>query len=90
MKPSIILSTLGLLLVPSTGCNGEADIGIDSTPRTCATDGPAAEVHGTVIDPNSGTEYDFAATGATAIADTAGGGTVQIASDSLFLSARAS
>jgi hypothetical protein len=85
MKPSIIVSTLGLLLVPSTGCDGEADIGIDSTPRTCDPNGPTADVQGTVTDPFSGTEYVFGAAGATAIPNASGGGTVSIGDDTLIL-----
>jgi hypothetical protein len=85
MKPVILVSTLGLLLVSSTGCNGEADIGIDSEPRTCSVDTPTAEVHGSVIDPNTGTEYDFGAAGATMIADASGGGTLSISDQSLIL-----
>jgi hypothetical protein len=85
MKPILFVSTLGLLLVPSTGCDGEADIGNDTQPVTCNIDGPTAEVHGSVTDPNTGTEYDFGAAGATVTPDAAGGGTVSIGDGVLAL-----
>jgi hypothetical protein len=68
-----------------TACSGEADIGIDENPVTCRSDGPTAEVEGSVTDPSTGTSYTFGAAAASASTDTSGGASVSIGDDVLLL-----
>src|SRR5688500_15991920 len=58
MRRLAMKTTMTIAMVLAAGCSDEADIGVDSTPVTCSPNG-AAEVSGSVRDPNTGTSYDF-------------------------------
>lgn len=65
MTNDLVLATS--VLVFAAGCSDEADIGIDSDPMECSSDGaPILELAGTVTNPFNSERFDFA--DATAIA----------------------
>lgn len=71
MKTTILLAST--VLGGFAGCSDEADIGVDSNPITCS-DGPIAEVAGSVENPADGTSYDFDTAFPSASLGTANGG----------------
>src|SRR5262245_54237328 len=84
MKKIILTPTL-LLLASTFGCDGEADIGVGSEPVTCTAAAGTAEVQGSVVDPDTGTRYDFGAASATAIAYDTGAAMLSLGDQTLSL-----
>jgi hypothetical protein len=86
-----ILSPTLLVLASTFGCSSEADIGldsrrvIDSEPVTCNSSPDTAEVVGWVVDPETGTRYDFGAASASALIYSNGSATLSLGDDTLLL-----
>jgi hypothetical protein len=88
MKTIILTPTS--LLICALGCSGDADIGADSDPAadlepvTCSQ-GPTADVEGSVVDPVSGARHGFGAASATAIGYDTGAAVLSLDDGSLLL-----
>ena len=81
---TIFLTPALVLLASAFGCDGEAEIGNGSEPITCSQ-GATAEVEGWVVDPDTGTRYDFGAASATAIQYSTGSAVLSLGDDTLLL-----
>jgi len=86
----IVLTPTLLLLAATFGCDGEADIGLDSRrvdfePVTCNSSPDTAQVVGSVVDPATGTRYDFGAASASALIYPNGSATLSLGDNTLLL-----
>jgi hypothetical protein len=90
MKTLIAIPTL-LLLVSTTGCDGDADIGLDSQqvtdlePVSCAGPAGTAAVEGSVVDPETGIRYEIGAARTQALVYPSNSADVSIDDDVLDL-----